>query len=153
MNQKPKHYFLIIAVVVACSYWFLDSIIHYFVFNEAEFELIPSDINELWMRLAILVLLVCSGVFADYHVGQMSKKEEEKIAVYKAMLGASNHILRNYLTKMQTFRVEAERCEGFNKEVLELYDAMINDTVRQLQNLDDIQTPSKENVEARYKPR
>lgn len=153
MNHKLKHYFLMIAILLACSYWFFDSFIHYFVFNEPEFEIIPSDFNELWMRLAILVLLVLLGVFADYHVDQINSKEEEKIAVYKAMLDASNHILRNYLTKMQVFRLEAERCEDFNKEALKLYDAMIDDTVRQLQNLDDIQIPSKAIVEARYKPR
>ena len=63
---KNSHYFLKFAVPVALAFWFLDSAIHYFWYNELEFEIIPSDINELWMRTSIFILLAAFGLFADY---------------------------------------------------------------------------------------
>lgn len=152
-NAKSKHYFLKIAILLALSYWFLESTIHYILDDELGFEVIPSDFNELWMRCAILILLVGFGVFADYHAEQITKKEAEKYAVYTAMLDASNHIVRNYLTKMQLFRAQAEKSEGFSKDAMEQYEAMIDDAVRQLEKLENIQSPSKSIIEERYKPR
>jgi hypothetical protein len=49
----------------AAFYWLVDSYIHWFLFNEPEFELLPSDTNELWMRIAVFVLILCFGVYAD----------------------------------------------------------------------------------------
>lgn len=63
---KQKHYFLKFAIPLAISYWFLDSFIHYFLYAELEFEIIPSDNNELWMRSSIFLLLTIFGLFADF---------------------------------------------------------------------------------------
>jgi len=63
---KSQHYFLKLAVPVALLSWFFDSIIHYFWYGEAEFEILPSDGNELWMRGTIFLLLAAFGLFADY---------------------------------------------------------------------------------------
>ena len=63
---KNRHYFLKFAVPVALSFWFLDSFIHYFWYSELEFEIIPSEINELWMRASIFILLASFGLFADF---------------------------------------------------------------------------------------
>ena len=62
---KSRHYFLKFAIPVAFLSWFFDSFVHYFWYSE-EFEIIPSDGNELWMRSTIFVLLVAFGLFADY---------------------------------------------------------------------------------------
>ena len=63
--MKKKHYFLKFAVPCALLFWFLDSLIHYFWYGELEFEMVPSDTNELWMRSSIFVLLTTFGLFAD----------------------------------------------------------------------------------------
>ena len=63
---KSRHYFLKFAVPVALLSWFFDSFIHYFWYGEVEFEIIPSDANELWMRSTIILLLAAFGLFADY---------------------------------------------------------------------------------------
>ncbi|RKZ69918.1 MAG: hypothetical protein DRQ44_02130 [Gammaproteobacteria bacterium] len=63
---KNSHYFLKFAIPVALSFWFLDSAIHYFWLNELEFEIIPSDSNELWMRVSIFIMLASFGLFADF---------------------------------------------------------------------------------------
>ena len=63
---KSRHYFLKFAIPVALLSWFFDSFIHYFWYGEVEFEIIPSDANDLWMRSTIFLLLAAFGLFADY---------------------------------------------------------------------------------------
>jgi len=144
--MKKKYQFTAISISIALLFWFFDSIVHHFVYGEQGFEVLPSDLNELWMRGLIVALIVAFGVFADRRTGH------EKVAVYRAMLSATNHILRNHLQKMQLFRNEAENSKDFDKEVLKLYDQMIHETNAQIRNLDNIQEPNKVNIEDRYLP-
>jgi signal transduction histidine kinase len=65
-DLKNTHYFLKFAIPVAVLSWFFDSIVHYFWYGELEFEIIPSDGNELWMRSTIFLLLATFGLFADF---------------------------------------------------------------------------------------
>jgi hypothetical protein len=89
---------------------------------------------------------VAFGVFADRRTGL------EKADVYQAMLGATNHILRNHLQKMLLFRNEAENSKDFDKDLLKLYDQIIDETNTQIRNLDNIQEPDKSNIESKYLP-
>ncbi len=77
---KSRHYFLKFAVPVALLSWFFDSFIHYFWYGEVEFEIIPSDANELWMRSTIILLLAAFGLFADYKsktsIAESNKKNQ-----------------------------------------------------------------------------
>ena len=145
-HLPTKRLFTTISISIALLFWFFDSIVHYFVFSETAFEVLPSDLNELWTRCVIVVLIVAFGVFADRRIGF------EKVDVYRAMLGATNHILRNHLQSMLLFRDEAENCKDYDKYVLELYDQVVDETVEQIRNLDNIQEPNKANIEDRYRP-
>lgn len=150
--MKKKHFFLRLSIPFALSFWLFDSVIHYFGYGEFEFELIPSDFNELWMRCIILILLVAFGFFADYHTNKLSKKDVEKYDVYIAMLCATHHILNNFLNNMVLFRNEAEDSKDFDRDILKLYGQVIDDTITQIEKLENIQEPNKENIEERYKP-
>ena len=108
---------------------------------------VDSPLNELWMRCVIVVLIVAFGVFADRRTGH------EKIAVYRAMLDATNHILRNHIQTMILFRAEAENCMDFDKDILKQYDQIIDETVARIRNLDNIQEPNKANIGDRYRPK
>jgi hypothetical protein len=99
------------------------------------------------MDVVIVVLIVAFGVFVDYRTGL------DNVAVYQAMLSATNHILRNYLQKMIVFREEAENSKDFNNDFLKLYDQMIDETLAQIRNLENIQEPNKTNIEDRYLPK
>ena len=144
--MRKKYLFTAISFSIALIFWFSDSFIHYFIYGEQVFEFIPSELNELWMRSLIVVLIVAFGVFADYRTGH------EKTDVYKTMLSASNHILRNHLQNMLVFREEAVKSKDLDKDVLKEYDQMIDKTVAQIKNLENIQEPSKANIEDRYLP-
>ena len=151
--MKKKHFFLSFSIPFALSYWFFDSTVHFFWYDELEFEIMPSDFNELWMRCIIFILLISFGIFADYHTNKIIKKNAEKYDVYKAMLSAKHHILNNFLNNMISFRSEAEESKDFNRDILKLYDQVIDDTTAQVKNLENIEEPSKEIIEDRYKPK
>ena len=76
--MKKKHYFLKLALPLAVSFWFFDSFIHYFWYGEVKFEIIPSDGNDLWMRVSVFVLLVFFGLFADFTSRKRIAKNEIK---------------------------------------------------------------------------
>jgi len=149
--MKSKYFFLKISIPFAFSYWLFDSAIHYFLYGEFEFEIIPSDFNELWMRCIIFVLLIFFGIFADYHSNKLLKKEKETYEVYKSMVRANHHILNNFLNSMNLFRHEAEDSADFDKNILKSYDKVINDAIIQIKNLENIEKPNKEIIEERYK--
>ena len=149
--MKNKYFFLKCSIPFALSYWLFDSVIHYFIYNEFEFEIIPSDINELSMRCIIFILLIVFGLFSDYYMNKLIEKDVEKFEVYGAMLSATNHILNNFLNNMLFFRDAAIESKDFNKDLLKLYDKVIEDTIKQINNLDNLQAPTKGNIEERYK--
>ena len=139
--------FTLVSVALAACYWLFEVVIHVTVFDEPELEFIPSDIDELWTRCFIVILIVAFGAFAD------NRKGAEKHDVYEAMLGAINHILNNFLQKMYVFRDEAENSEDFDKNLLTLYDQMIDETSNQIRNLENIQGPNRDIIEERYWPK
>ncbi len=143
--MKKKHFFLKISVPLALAYWFFDSIVHYLGYGELEFEIIPSDFNEFWMRSIIFILLLAFGVFADYHTNKIIKKDAEKHDVYMAMLGVTRHILSNFLNKIVLFRSETEDNKAFDIDILKIFDQVMNDTIAQIKNLEDIKRVQQEN--------
>ena len=51
-----------LSIVLALVFWLLDSCIHYFLYREPVFQIIPQDLNELWMRVLVCLLIVSLGV-------------------------------------------------------------------------------------------
>lgn len=150
--MKRSHFYLKVSILFALAYWFFDSLVHYFIYGEFEFEIIPSEVNELWMRTVIFLVLVAFGLFADHHTTKIQKTEQEKKEVYKSMLFATNHILNNFLNNMMLFHMEAKKCKDFNPEILNQYQKIINDASAQIKKLDGIETPNKNTIEERFRP-
>lgn len=142
-----------IAILLALAYWLFDSTLHYAVYGEAVFEIIPADTNELWMRSTILVLIIGFGMFADHHVNKLRKMEAEKHEIYIAMLDANHHILNNLLNNMLLFRLEAKKHAAFDNEIIRLFDQAIEETGRQIKSLENIRQPSRKIIEERYRPK
>ncbi len=136
--MKKKHFFLKFSILLALAYWFFDSIVHYLGYGELEFEIIPSDFNEFWMRSVIFILLLAFGVFADYHTNKIIKKDAEKHDVYMAMLGVTRHILRNFSKNILSLRSDTEDSKSFNIDILKIYDQVMDDTINQIKNLENI---------------
>jgi len=77
-NAKKNHHYLLLAILLAISFWLLDSVIHYFWYGELEFKIIPTDANDLWMRSAIFVMLASFGLFTDITSRKLIEKNNKK---------------------------------------------------------------------------
>ena len=153
MDIVDKNYYLKRSFIFIFLYWLIDSSIHFFVFDEVIFEIIPSEINELWMRCMITILLIVFAIFADKHAKKVAQKEQEKTEVYISMLNANQHILNNFLQSMMLFRGAAEASSDIDEEIVKLYDKTIKNTMMQINNLHGIQEPSKSTIEDRFLPK
>jgi hypothetical protein len=145
MDMKKKHFFIKISIPLALAYWFFDSAVHYLGYGELEFEIIPSDFDELWMRSVIFILLLAFGVFADYHTNKIIEKDAEIHDVYMAMLGVTRHILRDFSKNILSLRSDTEESKALNIDILKIYDQVMDDSIAQIKNLEDIKRAQQEN--------
>lgn len=77
--MKPgKIKYTITGLLIATGFWFLDSAIHFFLYGENQFDMVPRDINELWMRAAIIFLVTGFGIFIDISLNRMHKLQDER---------------------------------------------------------------------------
>ena len=142
--------FTIAACVTALVFWFFDSTVHHFLYKEPEFEFIPDDFNELWMRAVIVLLIMLFGIFSDYFINKIMYKEKqlEVVYVYNAMIYASHHILNNLLNQMRLFRMEALRSKDFDRDVINLYDNAIKEASDLMDTLSKVKDASEESIYA-----
>ena len=146
--------FSIVAFFIAFVFWFFDASIHYFVYREPQFELIPDDYNELWMRVVIVLLIILFGVFADYFSRKLliTQKQLEASRIYSSMINATHHILNNLLNQMQFFKLEAQKSKDFDQEALTLYDNAINEASELIERLSKVENITEENIWASIDP-
>lgn len=151
MNNIMKNkMFTIAACVTALVFWFFDSTVHYFLYKEPEFHIIPDDFNELWMRAVIVLLIMLFGMFSDYFINRIMLKEKqlEVVYVYSAMIYASHHILNNLLNQMRLFKMEALRSKDFDQGVIKLYDNAIKEASDLMDTLSKVKDASEESIYA-----
>lgn len=151
--MKGKRY-TIAAVLIATIFWFFDSLVHYFLYGESQFEFIPDDFNELWMRLIIVILLLILGIYADLSARRLIIKEKqlEAARVYKSMVQASRHILNNLLNQTQIIKIEALRCSDFDKEFVKHFDSAFDEAKFLIEKLSEVEDLSGENIWASVDP-
>ena len=134
-----KRMFTVAAFQMALFFWVIESAIHFFVFEEAQFEFIPSEMNELWMRVVIVFLIMLLGVFADAFIDRMVHKQMEVAHTYNSLIQAGNQTLENLVHQMQLFKTEAQRSADFDQDVLKYYDNSIDqasDLIDRFTNVD-----------------
>lgn len=144
----------IAAFIIAFVFWFLDASIHFFVYSDSQFEFIPGDFNELWMRSVIVLLVILFGIYADSSTRKLLIKEKELEAarIYNSMIHASQHILNNLLNQMQLFKMEALESNDFDKNIIKLYDDAIDEATNLIQRLSKIENITGENIRASVNP-
>lgn len=150
--KKRIHF--IAACVIALLFWFFDALIHHFLYGEPQFEYIPDDINEFWMRVVIVLLLLLFGIYADFSTKKLLIKEKqlEAARIYRSMTYASRHILNNLLNQMQLFKLEALKCNDFDRELIKLYDAAFGEATNLIQKLSEVENITGENIWASVDP-
>ena len=125
----------IVALAVATLYWIAESMVHRFVFEEDAFELIPSNFNELWMRVLIVVLMICFGVFGDAWSRRLVAKEDEKRQIFIATVSSTQHILNNLLNQIQVVFLKMDDEYRIDAETREMLKRSLKDAQAQVQRL------------------
>lgn len=149
-----KRIYSIVALAIALIFWFFDASVHYFVYGEPQFEFIPSNFNELWMRTAIVLLLLSFGIYADFSAKRLLIKEKqlEAACIYESMVYASRHILNNLLNQMQIIKIEALKCDEFDREIIKFYDTAFDEAKYLIQKLSEVENVTDENIWASVNP-
>lgn len=145
-----RHIFSITGILVALAFWFFDSFIHFFIYGEEQYALLPDDFNELWMRIVIVSLVILFGLYADYVSQKLVRREKEleALQVYNSMINATHHILNNLLNQLQLIRLEASRCKDFKQERVRDFDTAIGEAVELIEKLSSIKQVTDENIRA-----
>lgn len=86
MKQKKSYFFYFkVAIILSIFYWIVESILHHYVYQEPNFEFIPLDADEIWMRCTSVFLMMSFGFFADIQSNKLlSELNKEKTIVEKA---------------------------------------------------------------------
>ena len=82
MTKNRKHLttkeeIILIGIGLGVLYWFLEAAMDAFVFHKGHFieHIIPSDLDELWMRLLVICLFIAFSIFAGFVVSRYVKSE------------------------------------------------------------------------------
>ena len=147
-----KHRFTLLGIALALFYWIAESLIHRFVYAEDAFEVIPSDTNEIWMRLVIIFLIFGFGVFADDRANKIRRKEAEKREIFLATVRSSQHILNNLLNQMQLALFDSDRRPGLEAETRRLLNRSIKEGKEQVECLSAVTELDSESIEESVLP-
>ena len=147
-----RHKFSLMGLGLASVYWLAESVIHRFVYQEAFFEILPSDRNEFSMRLLIFVLIVGFGLFADNRARKIRKSEQEKHAVYVATVRSTQHILNNLLNQLQLAFLDLEKEHCLESETRRLLERSIREGKEQVERLSSVSEVTSESIEDSVRP-
>ena len=145
--------YTILSILLAAVLWVVDSTIHRLFFGDDEFEFIPANINEFWMRATIVVLVICFGLFADYQTKKILKSEREKRIVFHATVSASQHILNNLLNHMQYFKIKMDESDSFDEETTRLFNESLTDAEELVIKLSTVEELTEDRIKDSVYPR
>ncbi len=133
---------LLFSISFSILLWISESLFHYLVFDLGHpFEIIPSDQNELWMRLVICGTII---IFGGYIQSQTIKKralEEEKLRTLKATMHTVEDSVGNALLSIKYLLLYAEINQNINlqtsKDILQLIDGTMSQ-IREIRNVNTV---------------
>ncbi len=148
-----KYNYTIKAIIISVILWLMESVAHRFIFSENVFEILPSETNELWMRIIIVFLVIIFGAYADKHTITLLKKEQEKRIIFNATIGSTQHILNNLLNQMQLPIMLAEQSMPFDSEDMILYKQSIEEGKELVEKLSSVDELTEDNIKDSVYPK
>ena len=125
-------------VIFSLIFWLSDSLIHRFIYKEETFELVPTDVNELWMRTLIIVLLIITGLVGDSRANRIDATERAKREIFLATVSSTQHVLNNLLNQMQLVFLDASKTHKLSDETRKLLEQSIKESKEQVDKLSSV---------------
>ena len=94
-----KYSMIWLGIALAIIYWIIEALIHIFVLSESSFlqQLIPHDINEVWMRSFASLLIISFGYYAHLQMNKIIKANKEKGEIQKRLEDALSKTLSEFI--------------------------------------------------------
>lgn len=140
------------ALAISLVFWMFDSVLHTFIYREVSFEVIPSDVDELWMRSLIIVLLVAFGLFADNRDAKLRAAEEAKREVFIATVSSTQHVLNNLLNQLQLVFLEWDKNHRLSEETRKLLERAIWEGKEQVERLSSVTELNQRSIRKAVEP-
>jgi len=148
-----KSPFLLTGILLSGGFLILT---HVFDFDLVEYvfallkQLEAYEVDELVIAALIMMFFVQLELLRKR---QASLVENEKLKIYQAMLFGIHHILNNFLNQMQLFKMTAEMSPAFDREILALYDQVIEETTTQIDAIGNVAQIDEEAIRDVVLPR
>jgi len=149
MRQRK---FTAFGIGLAMLYWIAESVVHRYIYAEDFFEVVPSDLNEIWMRVLIISLILGFGIFADNRAAKIRNKEREKREVFLATVRSTQHILNNLLNQLQLAFFELDERHELESDTRRLLKRSIKEGKEQVERLSSVTEMRSESIEKSVKP-
>lgn len=77
---------------------------------------------------------------------QQDEATREKAEIFHSTISGAHHVLMNYLNQMQLVTLEAERVDGFDKDILKLSQTLSEEAASELRRMGEIRDISSEAI-------
>jgi hypothetical protein len=77
---------------------------------------------------------------------QQDEASREKTEIFHSTIRGAHHVLINYLNQMQLVTLEAERVEGFDKDILKLSKTLSEEAASELRRIGEIRDISTQSI-------
>ena len=133
---------LLFSISFSILLWISESLFHYLVFDPGHpFEIVPSDQNELWMRLAICGVIIIFGGYIQRQTIKKRAVEEEKLRTLKATMHTVEDSIGNTILSIKYLLFDAEKNHHVNlqtsKDILQLIDGAMS-RMREIRNVNTV---------------
>lgn len=116
-NILKRFHIIFIGSLTSVTFWLLESYIHEEFEQVGRFELLPEDLNELWMRSLIVILIIAMSIYAHISQTRQVKIEREKSQLKEQLLDEQYSKMELILdTRKQT----QAALQNFNNSVLSI---------------------------------
>ena len=131
------------------------------VISLGEFYFVSGDDDEVYRVftetglyiLVLSLLMLCFGLVADWYVYRLKKQAQaERIAIYRATVWASHHVLNNFLNKLYLIQHHALQNGEFTDELAESMGKMIQEAAEQLMDLSKIDPITADEIRSSVAP-
>lgn len=136
-----------IIILLLAHFFDLDLFEEFVAFIERHEE---YELDELIIPIIIFLISISINIL---FINRDKSLKIEKYKIFRAMLNSLHHIINNFLNQAQIVKLEAEKSRDFNKEILDIYENIIDEASELTKALESVDTIDAESIRDSVKPK